>query len=472
MAKSNKSKPTQPTKKHLDRMHRERMQTRWILIGSTMVLVLVIGVIVYGILDQKILRGMRAVATVNDEKITVDEFRATTKYYRYGLIQSALRMYDFLKLLGSDASSMGDWSNQFVTISNDLEPYRSGNQSLDQMIDDLLIRQEAIRRGININDEAIEIGMQAWMGYYANGTPTPSPSIEVLPTSTLSLLQLTMMPRTSTPSPSLTPTTTLTTTALLTSFPGQPTATITLTPTVLSTLTPTEILTPTATPLPTSTPTPYTYQGYQQFYATVAADFNNSYQIPEKTLRYIIESQLYRDELFPLVIGDIQCKQEQVWAEHILVDEEALAKDIRQRLDDGEDWNLMARTYSTDTSNNANGGDLGWFPRGKMAKEFEDTAFELKLGETSQPVKTDFGWHIIRVLGHEDRSLTADECDQIKNERFTEWLKQLRESSTVEIDDIWQEVVPLQPTLPSEIQTIVDQLSNPQIPVEFSTPSP
>jgi len=471
MAKSTRNKPTQPTKKHLDRLHRERMQTRWILIGSAMVLVLVIGVIVYGILDQKIFRGMHAVATVNGEKITVDEFRATTKYYRYGLVQSATRMYEFVKLLGNDASSMGNLSNQFVTISNDLEPYRAGNQSLDQMIDDLLIKQEANRRGITIDDEMIELGMQSWMGYYANGTPTPSATFEILPTSTLSPLQLTMMPRTSTPTPTLTPTTTITTTAFLTSIPGQPTATIILTPTVLSTPTPTEILIPSATLFPTPTSTPYTYQGYQQLYTTVVADFRDNYQIPEETMRYIVESQLYRDELFPLVIGDIQCKQEQVWAEHILVAEEALAKDISKRLDEGEEWDLMARTYSTDTANNVNGGDLGWFPRGKMAKEFEDTAFTLKVGEISQPMKTDFGWHIIRVLGHENRPLTTDECDQIKNDKFAEWLNQLKESSTIETDDIWQEVVPLQPTLPPEIQTIVDQLK-PQIPVEFSTPSP
>lgn len=471
MAKSNKIKITQPTKKHLDRLHRERMQTRWIMIGSAFVLVVVIAVIVYGILDQKVLKGMRAVATVNGEKITVDEFRAYTKYHRYEYIQNAARMYELLQLFGGDTSSMGSLTNQFVSISNELEPFRAGNQSLDQMIGDVLIKQEANRRGIVIDEEAIEQGMQKGLGYYANGTPTPTSTSEVLPTSTLSSLQLTMMPRTSTPTVTLTPTSTITATVFATPIPGQPSATIIMTPTVASTPSITEVITPTATPLPTSTPTPYTFQGYQQLYSTVVADLSGNYEIPEEILRYVIENQLYQEEIFPLIIGEVQCKQEQVWAEHILVSEEALAKEIRQRLDEGEDWDLMARTYSTDTANNQNGGDLGWFPRGQMAKEFEDLAFSLKVGETSQPVKTDFGWHIIRVLGHEDRSLTAEECDQMKNDKFSEWLKQQREGATIVTDDIWQEVVPLQPTLPPEIQAIVDQLK-PQIPVEFSTPSP
>ena len=469
MAKSTRNKPTQLTKKHLDRLHRERMQTRWILIGSGIILAVVLGVIVYGILDQKVLRGRRAVATVNGEKITVEEFQAATKYYRYEIIQNAARMYSFMQYFGGDSSSMSSMSDQFVTISNELEPFRAGNQSLDQLIDDVLVLQEANRRGITIDKEEVELGMQEWMGYYANGTPTPSPTFEIQPTSTLSSLQLTTMPRTATPAPTLIPTTTLTTTATLTQIPGQPTATGVVTGTTIPT--PTEIPTPTVTPFPTPTSTPFTYEGYQQVYATVVANFQETYQIPEETLRYIVERQLYRDKLYPLILGDFQCIQEQIWAEHILVDDEALAKDVRQRLDEGEEWDLMARTYSTDTSNNTMGGDLGWFPRGKMVTEFDDAAFALKIGEISLPIKTEFGWHIIRILGHEDRSLTATECDDLKDQKFDEWLTQLRENSEVEIDEIWQEVVPLQPTLPAEIQSIVDQLK-PQIPVEFSTPSP
>jgi parvulin-like peptidyl-prolyl isomerase len=96
---------------------------------------------------------------------------------------------------------------------------------------------------------------------------------------------------------------------------------------------------------------------------------------------------------------------EQVWAQLIIVDTEEEAMQVLDRLGKGEDWNKIAAEVSTDTNTSKNGGDLGWFARGVMVKEFEDAAFSLKVGAISRPVKTDFGYAIIRVLGHEFRSV-------------------------------------------------------------------
>ncbi len=96
---------------------------------------------------------------------------------------------------------------------------------------------------------------------------------------------------------------------------------------------------------------------------------------------------------------------EQVWAQLILVDTESEAIQVLNRLGKGEDWNKIATEVSTDTNTRNNGGDLGWFARGVIVKEVEDAAFSLKVGEISQPVKTDFGYAIIRVIGHEFRSV-------------------------------------------------------------------
>jgi len=472
MAKSTRSKPAQLSKKHLDRMHREQMQTRWILIGTAAVLILVVGLIVYGILEQNVFRGMRTVLNVNGEKVSVDEFRSFTKHYRYTLIQNALQVYQYLQYFGGDPSTSSGLEDQLVSIGTDLDTFRAGNQALELMTNNLLVVQEAKLRGITVSEEEIETEMQNWMGYYAQGTPTNTPTLEVFPTSTLSSLQLTLMPRTATPTPTLTPTSTLTTTSEIT-----PTQTAILSPTEVYTptigLTPTstEVLTPTSTPIPTATSTPYTYEGYQEFYSTAIAGLWTNYEIPEETVRQVVEIKLYKDKLFPLVIGELTCEQEMVWAQHILVEDEALAKDIRKRIEEGESWDLSALTYSTDTSNNTKGGDLGWFPHGQMVKEFEDVAFNLKDGEISEPVKTEFGWHIIRVLGHEDRPLSGSECEQLKDNKFTEWINDYKENSTIEINDIWQEVVPIRPILPPELQQIIEQ-RKPSIPAEFSTPSP
>ena len=91
---------------------------------------------------------------------------------------------------------------------------------------------------------------------------------------------------------------------------------------------------------------------------------------------------------------------ESVDARHILVKTKAEADKVRALLEaDNTDanWAKVAKQYSTDTGSKNNGGSLGNFPKGRMVKPFENAAFALKVGEISQPVKTQFGYHIIEV---------------------------------------------------------------------------
>ncbi len=81
-------------------------------------------------------------------------------------------------------------------------------------------------------------------------------------------------------------------------------------------------------------------------------------------------------------------------ARHILVEQEFEAQDIVKKLGEGETFETMAQKFSKCPSGQE-GGDLGEFGKGVMVKEFEDAAFALGVGETSAPVKTQFGYHLI-----------------------------------------------------------------------------
>lgn len=85
-----------------------------------------------------------------------------------------------------------------------------------------------------------------------------------------------------------------------------------------------------------------------------------------------------------------------VKASHILVDSNAEATAIKSKIDNGASFEAMAMKYSKCPSGKE-GGDLGYFERGQMVKEFENAAFTLPIGKVSDPIKTQFGWHLIKV---------------------------------------------------------------------------
>lgn len=112
-------------------------------------------------------------------------------------------------------------------------------------------------------------------------------------------------------------------------------------------------------------------------------------------------------EVFEAQRGQMQQRPEQLRLEQVLIEArasdetwseaKALADSLHAEIVAGADFAALAREYSDDPGSGANGGDLDWFRRGVMVREFEDVAFSLRDGEVSEPVQTQFGWHIIKV---------------------------------------------------------------------------
>jgi len=452
-------------------MQREQMQTRYIIITAILVIVAVIGLIVYGVLNENVLKYLQPVAIVNGDKITSGDFEAQVRFNRKNLVDSAASTYQFAQMFGSNPQFQSSAASQLFQIKSQLEPQTLGNQVLEQMIQDELIRQEAKRRNIIVSQQELDKALQEAFGYFAQGTLTPEPTLVEKPTSTHSPLQMTL----SAPGPTLTPTLAITPTLAVT-------ATVTLgptaTPTATATITPipTETLVPTITPTsePTATPTEYTLEGYKNLYKQSAEKLKTDINFSEKNIRYVIESQLYRKKVMDAVLGEMNLapEEEQVWARHILVPDEATAKIVEARIADGENWSQLASLFSTDTSNKDTGGDLGWFGRGSMVAEFEDAAFKLGVGEISQPVQTSFGWHIIQVLGHEMRSLSQSDFEQLRQKRFNDWLTELRGKSQVDIRDLWKQNLPTEPAFPADIDSFLQQVQQQMLQQSQPTPAP
>jgi len=106
--------------------------------------------------------------------------------------------------------------------------------------------------------------------------------------------------------------------------------------------------------------------------------------------------------------------EEEANARHILVKEEAEAKAVVERIKKGEDFAKVAGEVSKDPGSGKEGGDLGWFTKDRMVPEFAEAAFALKSGEVSAPVKSQFGWHIIKLEGK--RTKPVPPLDEVKDE--------------------------------------------------------
>lgn len=133
---------------------------------------------------------------------------------------------------------------------------------------------------------------------------------------------------------------------------------------------------------------------------------------------------------------------EQVNASHILVEDEDEAKDIVKKLKDGEDFAELAKEVSKDEGTKEKGGELGFFGKGEMVPEFDEKAFEMEVDELSEPIKSDFGYHIILVHEKKDEEATSleDSKDDIKDiiveaktpEVFNEWYSETIQEYDIE----------------------------------------
>ena len=435
--------PEPKNKKFVAQKEKEERQKKIIIYGTAAILVIVLGLVAYGVLDQQVFTPNQPVVELEDRKVSTSEFKERVRYQRLQLINQAYQLAQLQQSLGSDPQMAAYFQQQLLNLMQQLQqPVLIGQQVVQSVSDELILLEEAEKRDISLSDQELDKEMEGLFGYYPEGTPTPLPTFEIIPTSTLTAQQMTLVPPTATPE------------GEAGTGGEEPQATST------PRFTPTTNPDPTATPL--LKPTEYTEELYQQRYQETIDSLKNEADLSEETFRDMVRAFLIREKVKEQVTEDVKRREEQVWARHILVDEKETAEEVLEKLEEGEDFAALAAEYSTDSSNKDRGGNLGWFSRDAMVGPFAETAFTLDIGEISEPVETDFGWHIIQVLGHEERPLSENAYQQKVDQAFNTWLEEKRKEYRPQIAEDWMNSVPQEPAVPQELQQLINLMQQQQ----------
>lgn len=180
--------------------------------------------------------------------------------------------------------------------------------------------------------------------------------------------------------------------------------------------------------------------------------------ISDETLTRFYDSQIYGQALYTEVresIDDLEAKKLEYYnshqegfnsglrltASHILVEDEKEAQEIKAQLDKGADFAALAKEKSIDPGSGANGGELGEFKEGDMVGEFWNGAKALQVGEVSEPVKSSFGYHIIKLTDRKEAGISpyeevADQVEQsVIGQAYQARLEELKKQISVEYLD-------------------------------------
>ena len=432
MAKKRRKQVEQTTprvnKKEIHLQKKEAEQQRKLIIGIGIAAAVIVLILIVGLIDAYIITPNKAIAQFNDEKITVRDFRTQARYTRWQLLTQYNQISSILSYFGDYDGNQQNQLNQIASLLSSTELL--GEEVLNNMIEDRIIANKAEELGISIDEQEFEVKLQEGFGFYADGTPTAIPN----PTEVLF--------------PTLNPTQEIWTTPTPSAEEISESEDSTVEETDAEE---TEEDTLESLPTPTAAPTatPYTFELYEDNYGNYLNDIKLAH-VKEDDFRKIMIGNELRVKVFEALTSDIPTEEEMVWARHILAPDEFGALSARgQIVADAISFEDMARMLSTDTGSAEKGGDLGWFSRGMMVEEFEKAAFSLEIGEISEPIKSDFGYHIIQVLGKDILPITDSRISNLKNATFNKWLEEERaaiEDSLIINEDLRSQFAPSEPS--------------------------
>ncbi len=399
-----KHPPREATRRQIAISKKEEAERRRMMMILGGVGLLIALILIGGLVYTYVITPNQAVAEVHGQKITRQDYQKRVLYERYLLDEQAsftqLQLQQLAQSLQDSPELLKSLEGQANQQLQQIASQRFGvdRDALDLLIEGKLIEEEAAKRGISVSDEEIRATYEeiaaARQGGYTKASAAKTVEARRNATATAAMF---------TPTP---------------------------------TLSATEVITPQPTVAPQPTPTINVVSGdaLTQAVADWEALMSEKANMTPADLKALIRVQLLREKLYEALGEEIETEVLQAHVRHILVEDIETAWTVKQRLENGEDFAEVAADVSIDPSAATNSGDLGWFPRKTMVPAFDEAAFTLPVGEISEPIKTDFGFHIIEILAREKRQLDEQGLSREKAGVYNDWLDAAKSSG---IEDFW-----------------------------------
>lgn len=437
------------TRRQIAYSRHEREQLRLIYLGLGIVAGLIALVFIYGFVQTYYIEPNSAVATVNGTDIIVRDYRDRVRYERFLLEEQ------YNRIVQQRQELVDQGNEQFVQfydqLANQVLQQRSvvDQQTLDLMLDDRLLEAQAAAHDVTVSENEITEEINRFLASRIGGLTEAAASETVESRAAASATAEVW-----TPTPTWTPQPTLTTTA---------------------------DITPTATPADTPTPGPT-----PTLNVIAAGELSSQYNVWLNTLqenadieasqyRNFVRLDILRDKMRQVIGEEAPRMAEQAHARHILIStafdppldedgepielspeeqaeaEEQLEAEAKQtadelveRLKNGADFAELAEQFSDDPGSRLEGGDLGFVTQGTFVAPVDEAVFGLPIGEISEPIQSQFGWHIIEVLERAERELSAADYTQAQRDYYNDWLTELR--ADAEVEDYWTPDIPPEDT--------------------------
>lgn len=406
---------------HLSRRERDTLMRRAVMAGAGFVAALIALILLYAYLSEYVLQARATVARVGDTSINASEYATALGTELAHRVHYTRQVQQTLpKLVEEQIDNPTNLSNAVSRLLAQQEQQLQFLPSfvLEQMIEAVIVRQEAAARGFTYTEAEREEATVAYLNEVSETflrdqiiafiPPPPSEILDVQPLTaddeirqSDELLMRAELQKTPTPTP----------------VPPTPTPTP-------------EPVTP--TPL-VPTPTPAFADRVEEYLAATGM----SREVFDERVRDFWWRQL----LEQAAVAEVPTSSPQVRARHILLTNEEDAALAKQRLEEGEDFAELAAEMSLDPGSKENGGDLGWFPKGVMTPTFEVAAFALEPEQVSDPIQSPFGFHIIQVLERaDDVPLEGNALAQLQLRAFSTLLGTRKGELNVE-RNLTQEIV-------------------------------